>query len=232
MEGLSQPQERFHNINSFFSDHETESDSEPASDAGAESGAESGADSGADSGAESGTDSDTETLSEWLTKQRELEADYNEFYPEIPTSIQLYFLYITNNNELEGLGKETHILDQYGKVNKHSLFSIIEARQNNSNKNYKLCNILKYNITATPREILEKELDDVSCNLYFDEVNGSVPIIFNETICVLQDLNTLFVVLKEIEQPNKTSPSHKTHPKLTRRIKFKKKSHSTRRKRA
>ena len=128
--------------------------------------------SDSDSKTISDTDSETdsESLSEWLAKQRELEIDYNEFYPEIPTSIQLYFLYISNNNELEGLGKENHILDQYGKVNKNSLFSIIESRKNNSNKSYKVCNILKYNITATPREILEQQIPDISCNLYFDEI--------------------------------------------------------------
>ena len=187
-----------------------------------------------DSDSESNPETDAESITDWLNEQRELDADYNEFYPEIPTSIQLYFLYVSKENELEGIGKETHILESYGKVSNESLSSIIEKRKDNSNKIYKVCNILQYNITASPREILEKEDTTDSYNNYFNEVDISNTIRFNETICVLQDLNSLFVILKEIIKPQPMPRSSQSKHKFTRRIKFKKaiKSHSTRRKRA
>ena len=218
--------ENLHNIQSFFSDPDTE----------AETDSDSGTDSICDAASAVGSETDAESISDWLNEQRELEADYNEFYPEIPTSIQLYFLYINKNNELQRLGKETHILENYGKVNKDSLHSIIQKRKTDNNTAYKLCHILKYNITATPREILKNEISDDMCNIYFTEINTLKSIIFSETICVLQDLNTLFVVLKEIQEsdstPNSVSKKTTSHLKSTRRIKFKKKTHSTRRKRA
>lgn len=195
------------------------------------------ANSGSDSDFSSDNDSDSADHSDednmnWLKDYHESEADYNEFYLETPTSIFLYFIYVAKNGEVEGLAKETHLLEKNGILKTASLANLISARKTRTTKKYDLQSVVKYNITANPRQVLNIAIetkDEIKNNdVYLNEIDITKDIEFEKTACVLQDLNCLFVILREQVSRNTAQ---------TRRVRIRnpkyaeKQTHGTRRKR-
>jgi hypothetical protein len=134
----------------------------------------------------------------WIKEFKEKEDAYNDFYKEETRSIRLYFLYVNTSNTLESIKSDALFLEEKGVVTKDQLISIIKRNQHSNTVKYRLLSLLKFNIDIEPCDVLsfvdgtDKNSDGFTTSeRYLDDIK------FQDTICMLQDLNSLFFVFYE-----------------------------------
>ena len=130
----------------------------------------------------------------WITKFKEEEENYNDFYKEKPTSVKLYFMYVNRENLIEFIKTETILLNNEAKIEKNYLISIIKKNQICHNIKYKLLSLLKFNINIEPLEVLDI---NTSQNNYLTIEKYLHDIHFEDTVCIFQDINSLFFIFYE-----------------------------------
>jgi hypothetical protein len=160
----------------------------------------------------------------WIKEFKEREDIYNDFYKEETSTIKLYFLYVNTSNTLESVKSDSLILEEKGIVTKDQLVSIIKRNQRSNSIRYRLLSLIKFNIDVEPNDILtfiqedNKSGDDFTTSeKYLNDIK------FHDTICMLQDLNSLFFVFYE-DKRKKTQST-------TKKITFNSSMRKTRRKR-
>jgi len=160
----------------------------------------------------------------WIKEFKEREDIYNDFYKEETSNIKLYFLYVNTSNTLESVKSDTLILEEKGIVTKDQLVSIIKRNQRSNSIRYRLLSLIKFNIDVEPNDMLTFiQEDDKSGDSFTTSEKYLNDIKFNDTICMLQDLNSLFFVFYEDKRKN----THST----TKKIIFNSSMRKTRRKR-
>ena len=154
----------------------------------------------------------------WLDKFKAAEMEYNEFYKEPVTSINIYLLYINKNNELEHIHTNKCLLNENGLLKREIIISFIKRYQLLFSIHYKLLSLLKYNIDLEPTEIKEFTLEEITLSnkrfLYSEKYLEDIH--FKDSINMFQDLNALFFIFYE-DKPSmhntrrvKISPGKKT----------------------
>tara|TARA_Y100000768_G_scaffold302371_1_gene236262 strand:+ start:1557 stop:2054 length:498 start_codon:yes stop_codon:yes gene_type:complete len=157
----------------------------------------------------------------WIKEYQDKEKNYNEFYKEPVSSIKLFFIYVNKDNIIEFLKKEDKILNN-NSISREELIKIIKEKQIVGEYKYKLISLLKYNIDIDPENIEDMLYND-SYNENFLNIEKNLDTIkFNDTIRILQDLNSIYLIFYPIIKSKKD----------TKRIIFNKKNHKTRRKTA
>lgn len=163
--------------------------------------------------------SDEELDDEWLESYKILENDYNDFYKKNTENIEMYFFYINSNNELESINKMNYILDSKSKITKNNMIKVIKENEVKNNKKYKVKHIVKYNITLEPDEIIHMlKVDNQEGHNFMSQETYSGDIHFSDTVCILQDLNSLYIIFSEV---NRKQTGTNTGAN-TRKIKFRK----------
>ena len=147
----------------------------------------------------------------WIKEFKEKEDAYNDFYKEETRSIRLYFLYVNTSNTLESIKSDSLILEEKGVVTKDQLVSIIKRNQRSNTVKYRLLSLIKFNIDIEPCDVMsfvdgtDKSREEFTTSeRYLDDIK------FQDTICMLQDLNSLFFVFYE---DNRKTP-HSTTKKI------------------
>ena len=161
-------------------------------------------------------DGDYEIDEEWIKNFENMENEYDIFYKEKPKIIEIIYIYIDNNKEIEFIKKEDYDLNNEAKILKSNLIFLINDNKIMCEKKYKLLNILKYNFTIEPVEILHefRKLDiDISNNnnnnnnnKYLQNITAINDVLFNDTVELFTELNTLYVIYadeKNIKQTTK-----------------------------
>ena len=160
----------------------------------------------------------------WIKEFKKREDIYNDFYKEETNSIKLFFLYVNTSNTLESIKTDSLILEEKGVVTKDQLVSLIKKNQRNNSIKYRLLSLIKFNIDVEPNDILTFiEGGDSNSNNFTTSEKYLDDIKFQDTICMLQDLNSLFLVFYE--------DKHKKSQSTTKKIMFNSSMRKTRRKR-
>ena len=140
----------------------------------------------------------------WLRDFKEQEKDYNDFYKEKPTSINLYFIYVNNQNVVEFFKNDKYLLNQEhiaksdnAILQKDVLLSIIKKNISLNGRNYKLISLLKFNLDVEPEDIINMTLDKQNGSDYLSSEKEIKDIVFYDTICIFQDINSLFFVYQD-----------------------------------
>lgn len=120
---------------------------------------------------------------------------YNDFYKDKIEQINLYILYVDNNNDLFHIKKDTATLNN-GKLEKNDLKNLIRQYIKYQNKKYRLISLLKWNITIEPEEISdylrnEKKFD------FIKSIRNINSIEFEDSINLFHNLNSLYLVFHE-----------------------------------
>lgn len=143
----------------------------------------------------------------WIDEFKKDNEKYSDFYTEDVTNITLFFIYIDHKNNVENLSRDLLILDKKNTIVRDQLIQIIKQNQiqnkNQINK-YKLISLFKYNIDIEPEEIYKfiNNKDDSSYNKrFFIQEKYLNDIIYKKTINIFQDLNSLFLIFKEVSTP-------------------------------
>ena len=138
---------------------------------------------------------DEELDNSWVDDFKEKEEDYDDFYKEKPTSIKLFFLYINDSNNIESLKEESYLLDEKATLQKFNLMHIIKNKKKLSDKHYRLISLMKFNITIEPEDISNiLELDNDYGSEFLTSEKNIEDIKFEDTICILQDINALYFI--------------------------------------
>jgi len=144
---------------------------------------------------------DTIDLS-WLN---DIENPTTYILKEMPTSIDVLFIYLNKLNHIEKITRE-ELLVKNGIVEKEDIIGIIQKRRQPSpNTRYKLCDTLLFLMdTIDPIYITDFIKSDNSINL------ASLPIIndikMTPTITFFHDINSLYVILQEMIPISKPKP--------------------------
>ena len=135
---------------------------------------------------------------EWIKNFESIENKYDIFYKEKPLTIEIIYIYIDSNKEIEFIKKEDYNLNIDSKILKHNLIYLINNNKIMCENKYKLLNILKYNFTIDPIEILnyfKKNNDNtINNNKYLHSIKNIEDIVFNDTIEMFNELNTLYII--------------------------------------
>ena len=124
----------------------------------------------------------------WIEEFKNLEKDYDDFYKDTPSHVNLCIFFVDRNNELDYVKQENIRLDKNSTVTKHTMVGIINK---NKQKNYSLQSILKYNLTVEPSEVNSIIADRTRYTNEFLSDVGITDIVIKDTIHIFHDINTI-----------------------------------------
>jgi len=130
---------------------------------------------------------------EWLEK-----ANFDAFIEAPTKNINLYFLYIANNEVVDVSCENVPINDNIKKKKKKRISDYQWHSTKGGNKFFILDDILKYHINLTFADVESHKHEK---NQFVDRITDLVtqgkPLIFKDTIPMFADLNAVFVFFKE-----------------------------------
>tara|TARA_Y100000996_G_scaffold319274_1_gene255375 strand:+ start:97 stop:615 length:519 start_codon:yes stop_codon:yes gene_type:complete len=151
----------------------------------------------------------------WIELYKELEKNFDDFYKEKPENIQMFFLYVNKNEELETVNTNNYILDMKSSIPKGHLINVIRENREKNGKKYRLKNLIKYNVTIEPDDVIHMlNVSNEEGSAFISNENYNHDIHFSDTVCILQNLNSLYFVFHE------TSPKSRKERQHTRKIKM------------
>ena len=133
---------------------------------------------------------------DWATSLQNLEKNYDIFYSEQVTNVNIYFFY-ENKGELEKIRQENiEITDN--TINKDQLIYIINDNKYILNTKYYLSSVLKYNVSLEPGKIYDfLTNDDVSEYNYLQKLKAINNVSFSDTISMFNDFNSLYIIFSK-----------------------------------
>ena len=131
---------------------------------------------------------------DWATSLQNLEKNYDIFYSEQVTNVNIYFFY-ENKGELEKIRQENiEITDN--AINKDQLIYIINDNKYILKTKYYLSSVLKYNVSLEPGKIYDfLTNDDVSEYNYLQKLKAINNVSFSDTISMFNDFNSLYIII-------------------------------------
>jgi hypothetical protein len=146
--------------------------------------------------------------SSWIDKEEKMESSDTNYIRESIDDIQLFFIYINSDFEIEHVSKESESIHDNGCISKERLLQIIQIKRHYNNKKYRLDDLMSFQIDLEPENIQSfselDSLDDISRSFF-----KSVPI-FDEVICIpsifiFHDIASLFFFFNELDTSVKKS---------------------------
>lgn len=110
----------------------------------------------------------------------------------------MFFLYVNLDDELETVNSSMYILDVNSRIPKNSLVNVIKEHREKHGKKYRLINLIKYNVTLDPEDVIHMlSVDNDEGDAFVTHESYNRDIHFAETVCILQNLNSLYFVFRE-----------------------------------
>ena len=144
---------------------------------------------------------------DWIKNFENNEKEYENFYEKKVNSIKIFSLYVNNNCILDKV-KETTILLNNSLLEKDKLIKIIRETKIDENINYKLISILKFNIDLKSNEIKNFLLNNDKY-YFLESIKELKNIYFDDTIAILQSLNSLYFIYYEYNKKLKNNKTKK-----------------------
>lgn len=146
--------------------------------------------------------------SSWIDKEEKMASSDTNYIREPIDDIQLFFIYINSDFEIEHVSKESESIYDNGCISKERLLQIIQTKRHYNNKKYRLDDLMSFQIDLEPENIQSfselDSLDDISSSFF-----KSVPI-FDEVVCIpsifiFHDIASLFFFFNELDTSVKKS---------------------------
>jgi len=166
-----------------------------------------------------------ELSTDWIDEFEVEDKEYKQFYKEQVKSVQVYYLYVNQQQELFHIKKQK--IDVHNsQLKKKDLIDIIKKHRDYQNKTYIPLSILKYNITLDPQHIQEFISDPTEFK--YTQAESSIENIeWFDSIVFLQEVNSLYIVFREKWKTNSNGTkkifikSKKTKQSKTRKKRLK-----------
>jgi hypothetical protein len=169
------------------------------------------------------TDVNTGKLDDsWIRDFEQSDEPYREFYKEDIFYLNINVIYVNKLNNIEKINKEIFIMKDKNIVSREEIIGLIKRNSIANGNHYSLLSISKYNITLNPEDVyFFLETNDIQySNQFFTILKHIDAIIFEKTITMFQDLNTLFMIF--YEKNNDKLHSHDQTNNFTKKIYLKK----------
>lgn len=121
---------------------------------------------------------------------------YNDFYKEKLTNVDVNFLFLDKEGNIEKIQTENIILESENFLSKEQLIYSIKKIMISNKRNYSLLSIFKFNISLNNEEVKDVYNGKKS---NFDEYITNIPglddIGWNDSINIFKDMNELNIIL-------------------------------------
>ena len=154
---------------------------------------------------------DTILDNKWMQSFKDEEKVYQEFYKDDVWHINLRFVYVNVNNEVDCIREDIFLMSKSNRILEEELIQILKRSSNLNGQRYSLISILRYNVLLEPSEIkhyLSKMQPDSN---YLCVVTHLKDIVFERTISMFQDLNDLIFVFYEKPKESNCSTTKRVY---------------------
>ena len=160
---------------------------------------------------------------DWIKKFENVDADYKDFYKDDLYYVNLTFIYVNRENEIEKIKYESFLLSKPNHILREEILQILKKSSIEDERRYSLLALLKYNITMDPDDIqkyiaLDADIHTVERN-YLSIIKNIDSISFDQTISMMHDLNDLILVFyeksNELKEKNVNSLTKKIYLRHT-----------------
>ena len=163
----------------------------------------------------------------WIEEYELKEKDFEKFYKEPVETVEIIFLYINKQGELEKIKKTHFLLETDNKIDRDELISIIKENIVDNKIKYSLLSILQHNIHLDPNDLgkyLTKDDTEETLkeNEYLQVISDISDLHFKDSITLFRDLDSVFIIFYETTKKLKKS--------LTKKIYLSSKNRKTKRK--
>jgi hypothetical protein len=155
-------------------------------------------------GEENNDISDFNLDTRWIQEFESIDYNYKQFYNEVVDDIKICSIYVDKNNNIENIKQEILELSRENVITKEEIIKIIKQNSINQKKRYTLLSLLKYNIDLDASNVVhylkhqEKQPhSQPKTDPYLTLVKNIDNIPLNNTINMMQDLNTIFILFYE-----------------------------------
>jgi hypothetical protein len=147
---------------------------------------------------------------DWITKFKETDKLYHDFYKDDLYYINLKIIYINKNSEIEKIKQESFLMSKPNFISREEIIRILKNNSIDNERRYTLFSILKYIITLEPDDI--KSFLNKTENFKFLNITKNIDAIsFEKTINMFQDLNDLILIFYEKTNSKSTNKSKKNY---------------------
>ena len=149
----------------------------------------------------------------WIENYDKEDDQYKMFYKEPNKELRLSVLYINPNNDLENIKTKRIQLIEPNQITREEFIYIIKNHDRVDGIKYKLMNILLYNIDIESDNMqhIINSFNSGTKNNFFNNLVSLDTYTFNSTIRILQEINTLYIILKEDVNLDKHNHTKRIH---------------------
>ena len=155
---------------------------------------------------------------EWIKKFEEEDKKYEDFYKEDNYYVNLYFIYINEDNNVEKIKQEKFFMNTPNYITREEIVYLLKKNTIMDNVKYSIFSLLKYNMTLEPDDIqlyLNSNQPYEDNSSFLKTIKNIDTIFFEKTISSFQDLNSLFFILREKQKVTDTkNPIHNNTKKI------------------
>jgi len=132
----------------------------------------------------------------WIEEFEKVDNQYEIFYSEDVTFVQLRYIYIDRFNTIQTIKEEKIIIKKQNILSREELVGILKKNCFHNNTRYTVLSILKYNLSLNPIDIPHFLTSD-KCPNYLSIVKNIDDIPLKKTITMFQDLNDVIIIFYE-----------------------------------
>jgi hypothetical protein len=133
---------------------------------------------------------------DWITKFNETDAVYKDFYKDDLYYVNLKFIYVNRESEIEKIKYESFLLSKPNNISREEILQILKKSSIEDERKYTLLALLKYNITMDADDI-QKYISSNEEKTYLSIIKNIDSLPFDRTISLMHDLNDLILVFYE-----------------------------------
>jgi hypothetical protein len=133
---------------------------------------------------------------DWITKFNETDAIYKDFYKDDLYYVNLKFIYVNRESEIEKIKYESFLLSKPNNISREEILQILKKSSIEDERKYTLLALLKYNITMDADDI-QKYISSNEERTYLSIIKNIDSVPFDRTISLMHDLNDLILVFYE-----------------------------------
>lgn len=159
---------------------------------------------------------------EWILSFDKEDKFYKHFYKSKVNTINLFFIYLNNDNEIIHIQKKKQDLIN-NAITKELLIYLLSKYSVFNNSKYKLKHLLQYNFKLIPEEIF-KFIDSSNNISYLNPKKHLDDILYDDTITFLNNINSLYIVYNPKKITNNSTKKIYIHKNKKKRKKTRKRT--------
>jgi len=130
----------------------------------------------------------------WIDDFEKEESEYLSYYNENISYLKVFYIYINTESEIHKIKEEKIHLLVENCITKNELIGLIKNNVVLDNIKYSLLLLLKYNVLLKPNELKYFLKTNNTTNNYLTSVVNIEDILFEKTITMFHDINSLFII--------------------------------------